>query len=136
MTEAKYRIDPEVKAKWVAALRSGEYTKTEGVLFRKAVDPEERSWYDDNQNLDKDCHCALGVLAEEAAKDGVVAIDLTAVTNERFGDMPDYRLVPSAIAEWAGFGEFDDGEAQVAKYNDQGRLVTFDQVADWVEENF
>jgi len=125
-------MNPEVKAKWLAALRSGEYTKQEGSLFAKAGD------YGYGVVLEKDCYCALGVLAEEAAKEGVVTVDETATGNDRFGEIPDYRLLPEPVADWAEFGNYEDAEAEVAKLNDRGldsHKSTFEDVANWVEEN-
>ena len=45
----------EIAEKWVAALRSGEYKQTSGVLA----------------NAERTAHCCLGVLCEIAVKDGV-----------------------------------------------------------------
>jgi hypothetical protein len=39
------KLDPEFKAKWVAALRSGEYKQGSGTMY----------------NPDADCFCCLGV---------------------------------------------------------------------------
>lgn len=45
------RLKPEIKAKWLAALRSGEYKQTQGTLH-----------YRDRQG--NDSYCCLGVLCE------------------------------------------------------------------------
>lgn len=44
------KMDPEIKAKWVAALRSGEYKQTRGMLKKEGPDGPS--------------FCCLGVLAD------------------------------------------------------------------------
>ncbi len=127
-------INETVKGVWLAALRSGEYVKTEGVLFLKGND--ERP----------DCHCALGVLCEEAVKAGVITADESAYGNDRFfpdGQPGAARLVPDAVAEWAGLGDFAEHEARVARNNDGGfgndpgdGASSFEELADFIEERF
>lgn len=52
---ALFKLKPEVKAKWVAALTSGEYQQTTGVL--------QQGEYDPGTNRNKG-HCCLGVLCD------------------------------------------------------------------------
>lgn len=52
------KLKPEFKAKWVAALRSGEYVQGKGSLFMPASALLNK--------FDKDCYCCLGVGAKAA----------------------------------------------------------------------
>ena len=51
MTALFHPMDPEIKARWIAALRSGRYVRVKGCM-RKDVDG-------------KACFCVFGVLLEE-----------------------------------------------------------------------
>jgi hypothetical protein len=89
-------LNAEVKAKWVAALLSGEYKQGKGWL---------RSRQDD--------YCCLGVLCDLARADGVgywsLTADKTGVSIYRYvaeGQMDGAEL-PNAVQEWAGLGEPD-----------------------------
>src|SRR3954467_3257157 len=85
----------EVRAKWVAALRSGEYKQTKSYLH------------------DEQGYCCLGVLCDLAVKDGLIAeprklsdnrflYDRTNGTNvDNHGDVG-YAVLPRKIREWAG----------------------------------
>lgn len=127
-------MDEAVKEVWINALRSNEYTKTEGVLFAKANPQFER---------EVDCHCSLGVLCEEAAKAGVITVDESREGSGRFGEVRGDSLIPEAVIDWAGFGDFSTDQARVARLNDMGdpttratNGTTFAQLADFIEENF
>lgn len=116
-------MNPEVKELWLNAMRSGDYNKGEGVLF--------------SREGGKECHCGLGVLMEEAAKVGLVEINPEGNSlNRYFERVPESRLIPNEVAEWAGFGDYYEGENQVAHVNDaRVREPNFDRVIEWVEEN-
>jgi hypothetical protein len=81
-------VNPEIKERWVDALRSGQYEQGHSYLRNKA-----------------DKLCCLGVLCELAAGDGI--IDSWQLANEtwsygnRDGDNSNHRL-PDAVMEWAG----------------------------------
>jgi hypothetical protein len=84
-------MNQEVKARWVAALRSGEYKQTKEYL------------------QSEDGFCCLGVLCEIAVQDGVVsAVDDTtpAVGGyknvKRYG--PEISFLPMAVQQWAELG--------------------------------
>jgi hypothetical protein len=89
-------LNAEVKAKWVAALLSGEYKQGKGWL---------RSRQDD--------YCCLGVLCDLARADGVgdwsLTADKTGVSIYRYvaeGQMDGAEL-PNAVQAWAGLAEPD-----------------------------
>lgn len=94
-------MNPEIRDRWEAALRSGEYQQGRGQLGRY---PEEDL---DGRHVDtaRPAFCCLGVLCELAVADGVVTRDVM----HRFVGYraPDdefvaYKFPPLAVAEWAG----------------------------------
>lgn len=112
------KLNPEVKARWVAALRSGEYTQGKGML-REA----------DN------CMCCLGVLCDLYDKDGWGKLF------NGFSGSP-----PMEVREWAGFpvAPYEDDSRPTPDvtiagrvealytHNDQG--ATFAEIADAIEQ--
>lgn len=110
------RMDPTVKAQWLAALRSGEYTQTRERLF------------------DDTGHCCLGVLCELAAKASVVNRD--GASFEAVDDSNDYSetSLPGAVKRWAGL-EWSDPKVnghRLTFWNDDCGS-TFAQIADLIE---
>jgi hypothetical protein len=120
------KMNPAIKAQWVAALRSGEYAQATGHLRRDAG------------------FCCLGVLTDIAVKAGVGKW----VEGRDGGfEYPDgengvrYTLLPNGVACWAGLPTDDVGcgptvdiagfVTQLADHNDSGR--TFAQIADAIE---
>lgn len=120
-------MDANLKAKWIAALRSGEYKQGGGAL---------RS--DDNS------YCCLGVLCD--------IIDPNAWHGDAWekGGERGYYLIPDGIAKsvlghtWSGevnqdgstdIEDRDGGEVPLTYLNDSG-LFTFDQIADVIDYAF
>jgi len=110
-------MNPEIKAKWVAALRSGEYVQGRGALRR-----------DDNT------YCCLGVLCDLHAKE-------TGEPWERPpGDAYNYHAkgayLPPLVVEWAGLynslGPSFEGVG-VVDMNDGGD--SFEKIADFIEQH-
>lgn len=137
------KMNPEIKAKWVAALRSGDYKQGTGVL---------RSEWDE--------YCCLGVLCDIAEKEGVpmIVVEPAADGDVSDGivgayyyfdgdrDTGDYEITPSFVAGWAGLPSVNpsveltdpyDEDAVVleslADLNDGGK--SFDEMADIIEEH-
>lgn len=122
-------MNPEIREKWVAALRSGDYTQGTDVL---------RSQNDE--------YCCLGVLCDVATKEG---LDLPITHNEGFsyvyglvegddvwqrrGDYSDTEL-PRMVADWA---ELDNSNPQLGDYTAIERNDTlqqsFAEIADAIE---
>lgn len=110
------KMNPKVKAKWVAALRSGEYKQGTGQLrYRNEF-------------------CCLGVLCNLHAKEhpriAAKQVDSTSYMKSSF-------LPPSRVAEWAGLDvdaavKIGRQEAALYHHNDAGR--TFAEIADAIEE--
>lgn len=118
-------MNPEVKQKWVAALRSGEYNQGQGCLRN-----------------DDDSYCCLGVLCDLYAKEQnnhYWRIDECDHMMYNF----DGRLQfppPSVWKDWAEleiddpFVPYEDSKLlQLSSLNDDG--LTFEQIADLIEEN-
>jgi hypothetical protein len=146
-------MNPVVKAKWLTALRSGEYKQGTN---RLRTDASEGSSF-----------CCLGVLCDVAAKEGVTAWKVSsAYQGAIWQESPDnpaggyYETcgVPPTLQKWAGLqdesGSFDGAvpyrtarmvEAAEADYVRQAtNLVTlnddggwsFERIADLIEERF
>jgi hypothetical protein len=73
-------MNPEVKAKWVKALRSGEYRQIHGTFHKDGG------------------YCALGVLCSLATKEGVIR------------GVPTVGELPYQVCEWANlsYGQADE----------------------------
>lgn len=101
-------MNPEIKAQWVAALRSGEYQQGKNYLTR--VTPEG------------DKHCCLGVLCDLAVKAGLdLAVTMCAegspsslITLKAYDSCT--GQLPGTVVRWAGLENdrpFTYGEAAV-----------------------
>lgn len=125
------KMKPEVKAKWVTALRSKEYTQGQKVLH----------------NVDEGTYCCLGVLCELAVKDGldVTVNDSLAEDYDNIDTVVTYYdesnvVLPLSVLEWAGMksdvGVFTDkgGTHMLTALNDDGK--DFDYIANVIEEYF
>jgi hypothetical protein len=84
-------MNREVRDRWVAALRSGEFAQTTGKLTRVV-----RTGVDAPTG-----HCCLGVLCELARRAGVplVVSDDTALGVRSYDGVDD--LLPEAVRDWA-----------------------------------
>lgn len=116
-------MNPEIKAKWVAALRSGEYKQLQGALR--------------SDNEAGSCFCCLGVLCDLYTEDKGIEWDLRKLEDES-------DAVPSTtVAAWARFSWDESGYAKdpfvvidgkskkLSAHNDTGR--TFAEIADAIE---
>jgi hypothetical protein len=75
-------MDPGIRARWTAALRSGDYQQGTMCLNREG-------------NL-----CCLGVLCELAAADGIVAASARPSGKQAYDDQ--VATLPEAVQDWAG----------------------------------
>jgi hypothetical protein len=117
-------MNPDVKAKWIAALRSGEYQQARATL--------RSSWKADR-------FCCLGVLCDLAAKEGLGKWDGGVFVAER-GDSSATSL-PYTVQEWAGFpvANKESNDPRVAGFylttlNDAHRK-SFAEIADLIEKH-
>ena len=110
-------MNQEIKAKWVAALRSGEYTQTKERL------------------RDVSGHCCLGVLCEISKKETGFGI------KQNLEDTHGDENLGTTMLMWSGLG-FSKGDGaevsiggkfgSLSAHNDDGR--TFLEIADAIEE--
>lgn len=124
-------MNPEVKDKWVKALRSGEYEQAQACLRVN------------------DTFCCLGVLTDLAIKEGVLGdwkdyafhsglfyVEDTYSDGEEFSQD---AVLPVTVMEWAGMDSNDgrhgdEQELSLAQLNDRGK--SFAEIADIIEERF
>lgn len=123
-------MNKEIKDRWTAALRSGQYEQGSGWLRQ------------DRQPL----YCCMGVLCELAAAAGIAEWDGAAY---RAGGDKCVRILPAAVRDWAGLDsvnpeitrpgifrktrpEIFREKTRLAAINDRG--VPFTRIADLIEE--
>lgn len=139
-------MNPEIKQKWVDALKSGKYQKGKAWLKQNTCGTVQ--------------HCCLGVLCElykEATGKGEWSDDdageLTFYPNEGTSDD---TILPIAVRQWAGIGDgngtFEPNEEDKKKLlellpglignstlsclNDKGCSVDFSDVIPFIEKYF
>ena len=122
------KMNPLIKAKWVSALRSGEFKQ--GTMQLRTLD---------------DKYCCLGVLCELAVREGVIDPPLPGVQGQ-FTDAYYFdgnkNYVPLAVRQWAGLEDSVGGyhvegvetEQVLAVNNDAS--MPFPQIADIIEKHF
>jgi hypothetical protein len=119
-------MNKEIKTKWLAALRSGEYKQGMGALH----------------NIAEDSYCCLGVLCDIYAKEHQESENVRrphpdSGETEMFYD--ESAVAPDLIVSWAGI---QDGNPYIKvdnKYNRSVRQLndngkTFEEIADIIEE--
>lgn len=106
-------MNPEIKAQWLAALRSGEYAQGRGSLKTDSGD-----------------YCCLGVLCQLAVDQGVV---------DEYSEFCTKTSYPSGmVVEWSGIPTFNpvvDGDGyhtRLATLNDV-QQYSFAKIADIIE---
>lgn len=120
-------MNKDVKALWLAALRSGEYKQGSG--FLKIV----------GKNGAQDRFCCLGVLCELAVEAGVTnrLREGYETTYGVPGDT-DTAVLPAHVRKWAGMdskaGSYNSGNNSLTGDNDDG--MSFGAIADVIEANF
>ena len=122
------KMNPEIKARWVAALRSGEYEQGQGRLHATSAD---RIFF-----------CCLGVLCDLANKENIVSTVEAYTTSDGVSMIydDDESWLPTSVVQWSGVdaqGTFNDGLdnqefSTLAYLNDNG--ATFDHIAEVIEE--
>lgn len=120
-------MNKEIKEKWVAALRSGEYKQGKSAL-KETQDG-------------KDAFCCYGVLCDLAVAAGVAEAtrfedNRTTQYNDQAGSLSSFYL-PDGVTRWAGLAIrnhviIDGIREDLADHNDHGK--TFEQIADAIEE--
>lgn len=117
------RMNPEVKAKWLAALRSGEYPQTVGTLHRIVADGGRKAvgW------------CCYGVLCDLAHAQGVVLSRKSDDQREFFEGSS--STLPYSVYHWAGLPDSNPMVCglSLAQWNDHA-WSSFSEIADLIEE--
>lgn len=98
-------MTPQLKAKWIEALRSGEYKQTTGIL--RYVDNGEESF------------CCMGVLCE------VVGVPRASVGYSFDGGLYEVAGLPASMLP-------RERQAHLVTMNDHEEK-TFSEIADWIE---
>lgn len=114
-------MKPEIKAKWLEALRSGEYAQCDGGLSEDGA------------------FCCLGVLCELALKEGIVNRTVTDNGDTLYDE--EGAFLPEAVREWSGLKHLSPHVVRVDKelgrdtslvcMNDEG--TSFADIADVIE---
>jgi len=112
-------MNKEMKKKWLKALRSGDYDQ--GTSFLCAVD---------NRGTRCARYCCLGVLQElvsgEDAWTDVYGSGFLRIGYEGFTSMPDSGTLKTVGLDYLQ-------ARKLATMNDKGK--SFEEIADWIEEN-
>lgn len=130
-------MNTEVKARWLKALRSGDYQQGKGALHIQ----------------DKHAYCCLGVLCDLAVGAGIgIALDDTITYSDYYTDEDgegsalktttfdrESEYLPGAVQEWAGLADGSpllqvEGEFVAIDGLNDKRDFTFSQLADLIEE--
>lgn len=129
-------MNPEVKAKWLAALRSGDYAQAKGSL--------KDDLYEDENNPTEATsvgYCCLGVLCELARQEGGVLTSISKSFSGIYNYDGESGLLPFSVQQWSGLNDSspeyqnEDGEyIWLTDLNDNGK--TFAELADIIEEKF
>lgn len=113
-------MNPEIKRRWVEALRSGRYEQGYGKLSQNGK------------------FCCLGVLCEIAVQDGIIGVrdindDTLFYGNNHEGSA---TVLPHTVREWAGLGErgvlIPSKQRSLVEINDH--RTPFSRIADIIEE--
>lgn len=113
------KMNPEVKAKWTAALRSGDYQQGRGGLLKDGK------------------YCCLGVLCDIAVQEGVLAEPTVAGEDGWFFFDGAGSLPPLSVSEWAGLPSPSPmiGTAvpdRASEWNDS-YAASFTEIADMID---
>jgi hypothetical protein len=86
------KMNPEVKAQWTAALRSGEYAQGRSQLSKNGE------------------YCCLGVLCDLAVKAEVIPAPVRSDDmDDVYGTEGNDLYLPAEVMEWAGIEDYNPG---------------------------
>lgn len=111
--------DPELKAKWVAALRSGEYQQVRGML--KGI------------SGDTPAFCCLGVLCDVLKPDGWSGTDVYGAYEHSFNDGKSVQDTYPNRSVMKDLGIYPSAAKDLAKMNDDDH-ADFNKIADYIEK--
>lgn len=115
-------MNPDVKSKWVTALRSGEYVQGTGFLCPLSQPGKT--------------HCCLGVLAEVAVSEKI--IDPPDLEVDAFSFDGDVAELGDNIQDWAGLSSGNPavrcrGTLTALSVLNDDMFLNFDEIADLIE---
>lgn len=114
-------MNEEIKKRWVAALRSGEYKQGQMVLH----------------NVCNDSYCCLGVLCELYCKEHPDLSVKSQCHHEFEYYFNVHEVLPTEIIEWADLDGAnpiaEHWDTTIAEMNDSGK--PFSEIADLIEED-
>ena len=116
-------MNPQVKEKWVNALRSGDYKQTTGNLYEPGVG-----------------YCCLGVLTDLYLKEKGLEWDTTKSSTGWVCFEDEFEFLPESVMQWAGLkdnrGTYDNviESPALTDLNDNG--ISFNEIADVIESKF
>lgn len=111
-------MNREIKKKWIAALRSGDYLQGRGVLRTR-----------------DSSYCCLGVLCDIYSKETGINFWET-IDDGKFSFMKSRDILPKVVSEWAEVdrnGSYDVEKNCLAYLNDKGK--DFNYIANIIEED-
>jgi hypothetical protein len=120
------KLKPEVKEKWVTALRSGNYQQGTGLLHYVNADK-------------KDCFCVWGVLCELAVEEGVVKT-YGSITGDYLYGPDDPRVngspavPPPEVIEWAFGPEVTSDIKVTLEYDNDSEGGTRETLIYWNDD--
>lgn len=115
-------MNQEIKAKWIADLRSGKFPQTRGALNQL----EASTVGDPPVGF-----CCLGVLCEQAVSAGLIAKREMSIFAD-YGPHSSVSSLPVMVRTWAGIDSAT--ENTLIDMND-GARSSFAEIADWIEAN-
>jgi len=110
-------MNPQIKQKWVSALRSGEYQQTQRLLH------------------DENGFCCLGVLCDLYLKENQLEWEPSTHSNNVYVFQDMVASLPLSVIEWSGVEGYNFPVAAkylLAELNDGGS--TFIEIADVIEK--
>lgn len=119
-------MNPQVKEKWVNALRSGNYKQTTGNLYEPGVG-----------------YCCLGVLTDLYLKEKGFEWDTTESSTGWVCFEDEFEFLTDSVRDWAGLedncGTYEDDVIEgglfcLSSMNDGG--ASFGEIADFIESKF
>ena len=110
-------MNPQIKQKWVDALRSGEYQQTQNRLH------------------DENGFCCLGVLCDLYLKENQLEWEPSTHYKNVYVFQDMATILPLSVMKWVGVGEgnplVNDGDSSLAELNDKGS--TFIEISNVIE---
>ena len=112
-------MNPQIKQKWVSALRSGDYKQTQNRLHNEYG------------------FCCLGVLCDLYGKENNVEWEPSTHYKNAYAFQNMATILPRSVMEWVGVEEVNPyvngGPFTLGELNDKG--FTFNEIADLIEEH-